>query len=184
MGRVGGKAREAGPETGRSPALQKSDGRTFLSFCRLSLSFVFVSPRVPGAERVAESLSPESFSSWPSSLSSCRLGPRLRLGVPVILVLVFVLEFLSFWSCARGVASSLSREARTGDAAAPVVWWTCASERGVPERVRRPRERSGPGATTLTVVGEGLTGHQGKSLLFFRVFVCMLWRRVRQARTA
>ena len=102
----------------------------------------------------------------------------------VVLVLVFVLEFLSFWSSswsyARGVASGLSREARTGDAAAPVVWWTCASERGVPERVRRPRERSGPGATTPTVMGEGLTGHQGKSLLFFRVFVCMLWRRVQQ----
>ena len=75
-------------------------------------------------------------------------------------------------SCARSLASGLSREARTGDAAAPVVWWTYASGRGVPERVRRPRERSGPGATTLTVVGEGLTGHKREVPSFLLGF-CM-----------
>ena len=59
-----------------------------------------------------------------------------------------------------------------GDAAAPVVWWTCASGRGVPERVHRPRGRSEPGATTLTVVGEGLTGHKREVLSFLLGF-CM-----------
>ena len=45
-------------------------------------------------------------------------------------------------------------EARSGDAAAPVVQRTRASGREVPDRVRRPRTESGPGGTTLTVVGE------------------------------
>ena len=35
------------------------------------------------------------------------------------------------------------------------LWWTCMSGRGVPERARRPRGRSEPGATTPTVVGGG-----------------------------
>ena len=56
-----------------------------------------------------------------------------------------------------------------GDAAAPVVWWTCASGRGVPERVRRPREESGAGATTPTDVGEGLDGPQGSHHFLFGV---------------
>ena len=86
-------------------------------------------------------------------------------------------ESLSSRSCARGLASGLYTEARTGDAAAPVVWWTCAPGRGVPERVRRPRERSEPGATTLTVGGGGLDGHQGKSLLFFGLLYVCLWRQ-------
>ena len=88
---------------------------------------------------------------------------------------------LVFWASmllvgGRGLVLSveevLSREARTGDVAAPVVWWACASGRGVPERVRRPREKSGPGATTLTVVGEGLTGHKREVPTFLSGF-CM-----------
>ena len=68
-------------------------------------------------------------------------------------------------------------EAWTGDAAAPVVWKTRASSRGVPERVRRPREESGPGVTRLTVGGEDSPATQGKSrLLFFLWGLCKcLW---------
>ena len=68
--------------------------------------------------------------------------------------------FPSLGSCARGPVSGPLVETRTGGAAVPPVWWTCASGRGVPERVRRPRGRPEPGATTLTVVGEGLDDHQ------------------------
>ena len=87
------------------------------------------------------------------SLSSSSLALPLPLRSSALAVLEAE-SFSSFWSCARGLASGLSTEARTGDAAAPVVWWTCACGRGVPERVRRPRAESGPGATTPTVVGE------------------------------
>ncbi len=53
------------------------------------------------------------------------------------------LSVLPSWSCEGQLV-----ETRTGGAAVPAVGWTRASERGVPERVRRPREESGPGATT------------------------------------
>ena len=46
-------------------------------------------------------------------------------------------EWLSAWRAAE------PEEARTGDAAAPVVGRTCAFGREVPERVRRPRKESG-----------------------------------------
>ena len=81
------------------------------------------------------------------------------------------------WS-RRGLALGAWRaadpeEARTGDAAAPVVWRTRASGRGMPERVRQPREESGPGVTTLTVVGEDSPATKGKSrLLFFLWGLC------------
>ena len=45
-------------------------------------------------------------------------------------------------------------EARSRDTTAPVAQRTRASGREVPERVRRPRTESGPGGTTLRVVGE------------------------------
>ena len=92
-------------------------------------------------------------------------------------------EFLSSWSCARGLAGGLSTEARTGDAAAPVVWWTCAPGRGVPERVRQPRGRSEPGATKLTVGGERDSTATQREVLLFLIFVCMLWRLVREVET-
>ena len=61
------------------------------------------------------------------------------------------------------------------------LWWTCASGRGVPERVRRPRGRPEPGATKLTVGGErDSTAAEGRS--FPVIFVCMLWRLVRQVK--
>ena len=85
-------------------------------------------------------------------------------------------------SCACGPTSGLLVETRTEGAAVPAVWWTCASRRGVPERVRRPRGRPEPGATTLTVVGE--TRRPLKGGLFFCFCVCVCgWRRVRQVRT-
>ena len=64
-------------------------------------------------------------------------------------------------------------EARTGDAAAPVVWRTRASGRGVPERVRWPREESGPDGTTLTAGGEDSPATKGKSRLLFFLGVCV-----------
>jgi len=76
------------------------------------------------------------------------------------------------------------------DAAAPVVWRTCAFGRGVSERARRPREESGPGATTPTVVGGGLDGPKGSHHFLFGVykggssflwaFVCVFVAPVRQ----
>uniref|UniRef100_A0A8C4QPS4 VPS37 C-terminal domain-containing protein n=1 Tax=Eptatretus burgeri TaxID=7764 RepID=A0A8C4QPS4_EPTBU len=89
-----------------------------------------------------------------------------------LLVLALVFEFLSCWSCARGLAGDITTEARTADTTAPVVWWTRASERGVPERVRRPREESGPGATTPTDVREGLDGKQGSRHFAFPLGLC------------
>ena len=55
-----------------------------------------------------------------------------------------------------------------------VVWWTCAFGRGVPERVRGPREESGPGATTPTVVGERTrrTHREVATPLFSLGFLC------------
>ena len=153
--------REAGPEmgrsTGRSPALQRgTDGPSWVfCLCRLSLFFVFVSPRVPGAERVAESF---VVCSWRRK-SSCRFGPRLG-------------PALAAWRAAcPGRHGRETRQRRLcGGPARPNE----ECRRGFAGRERgrnqaRPRRRSWE---------RGLDGHQGKSLLSFRVFVWMLWRRV------
>ena len=65
-------------------------------------------------------------------------------------------------------------EARSRDAAAPVEQRTRASGREVPERVRRPRTESGPGGTTLTVVGEDSPANEREVVTPFLSFIGVL----------
>ena len=126
---------EAGWGEGQSPDLYRADAREARSLC--ASSWFMLAP-------VAPVLRFQFPSSW---FMLAPVSPVLRFFFPLL------------GSCARGPVSGQLVETRTGGAAEPAVWWTCASGRGVPERVRRPRGRPEPGATTLTVVGEGLDDH-------------------------
>ena len=110
------------------------------------------------------------YSTDRSDLGSDRLH-QLQLGVVVVLLLLLLLLVLLLLVKTKplGLGSFIYRirislntkhlyTSSVFDAAAPVVWWTCAFGRGVPERVRRPREESGQARPRRRSWERGLDG--------------------------